>query len=108
MTKRLHRHPHEPISPKRNWLFWLVIGSVLIVLGGLALLLRGSGEEEGIDPNFTPDVSGAPALEVEQENLDFGDVRLGETVEAVFRIKNMGDQPLRIGESPQVEVLDGC
>lgn len=107
MTKRLHRHPHEPMPPKRDWLFRVGLGGVLLLFGGLAILLRG-GEEEGIDPNFTPDISGAPALEVEQENLDFGDVRLGETVEAVFRIKNVGDQPLRIGESPQVEVLDGC
>lgn len=82
---------------------------ILVSLGGLLIIivivfaLRGSSK-----PSIEPQVSGAPALAVDQEQIDFGDVKLGEWVEASFLLTNVGDQPLRILEKPYIEVMEGC
>ena len=82
---------------------------ILIGLGGLLIvlvivfILQGSSKS-----NVQPQVSGAPALAVDQEQIDFGDVKLGEWVEASFVLTNVGDQPLRFLDKPYIEVLEGC
>ena len=51
---------------------------------------------------------GGPRLAVEQDAIDFGPVRFEKMVHAVFRLRNVGDQPLTIAANPQVEVVEGC
>lgn len=51
---------------------------------------------------------GAPKLKTSQEKIEFGNVKLGRTVEAKFLLTNVGDQPLKIAEAPFVEILEGC
>jgi len=86
--------------------------SLLIIVGGVALigiaalLIFSGGSAAG--PPATPEVSGAPALRANQEFVDLGDVRLGQTVDASFQLTNVGDQPLFFTESPYVEVVEGC
>jgi hypothetical protein len=81
------------------------------VAGGLALLgvalfaLLGRQQLAG---GAAIEVNGAPRLKVDREVIDFGDVRLGEWVQADFRLTNVGDQPLRFGEPPYVELVEGC
>jgi hypothetical protein len=55
-----------------------------------------------------PQVSGGPALQVDQEKIDLGDVPLGQTVSAQFEITNVGDQPLRFTQKPYIQVAAGC
>jgi hypothetical protein len=76
----------------------------LLVIGIAALLIVNNGPASG----FTPKVTGAPAIEVEQSFFDLGDVTLGRTVQVAYEIRNEGDQVLRILEAPQVEVREGC
>jgi len=59
------------------------------------------------DP-FTPEVTGSPGLKVDKEKVDLGDVKLGQTVEVSFEVKNVGDQPLKFTKSPFIEVKEGC
>ncbi len=59
-------------------------------------------------PPPAPLVTGGPALQVDKENVDFGNVALGQTVEAKFEVTNVGDQPLRFTQKPYVEVVEGC
>ncbi len=59
-------------------------------------------------PPPAPLVTGGPALQVDKENVDFGNVALGQTVEAKFEVTNVGDQPLRFTQEPYIEVLEGC
>jgi hypothetical protein len=83
---------------------------ILLGLGGLALLvvaalaLRGnsSGTKAAIE------VNGAPSLKVDKEQVDLGDVKLGQTVEVAFKVTNVGDQTLRFSEQPYIEVVEGC
>jgi hypothetical protein len=51
---------------------------------------------------------GGPRLAIDQELIDFGAVRYNQFVEARFRLKNVGDQPLRLPASPPIEVVEGC
>lgn len=77
---------------------------VIAVLGVAAVFafLQTSSE------NYVPEVVGAPRLVVAQEHFDFGDVPLGQFVEAEFRVRNIGDQTLRLTDQPVVEVREGC
>ena len=58
--------------------------------------------------NVPVEVSGRPAIKVDQTRIDMGDVKLGKTVEATFQVSNVGDQPLRISSAPTIKVLEGC
>ena len=96
----------RPTRRQQSGLPWPVIGIVggLILLGLTAFLFwRGQSQ-----PTTTIEVSGRPSLKVNQESIDLGNVRLGQTVEVSFELTNVGDQPLRFSEAPYVEVVDGC
>ena len=54
------------------------------------------------------EVQGQPSLKVDNDQLDFGDVKLGQTVTAAFTLSNVGDQTLRITQEPYIQVLEGC
>ena len=88
---------------QRTWLF-LALGGVFLV--GLAfLLLRGNQNSQ---PLAAIEVHGAPSLKADQEQIDLGNVSLGQTVQVSFRLTNVGDQPLRFSEKPYIEVVEGC
>lgn len=82
----------------------------LIILAGVALVVVALISNSGSQPasTITPQVNGAPALKVDKEKVDFGDVKLGQTVEAKFEVANVGDQPLLFKETPYIEVVEGC
>ena len=54
------------------------------------------------------EVNGSPSMKVDKEQVDLGDVKLGQTVEVTFQVTNVGDQPLRFEEQPYIEVVEGC
>ena len=93
-------------SPRQKFPLWLpliiVAGVALIVV---ALISSSSGQSASTS---TPQVNGSPALQVDKEKVDFGNVTLGETVEVKFEVANVGDQPLRFTKKPYVEVIEGC
>jgi hypothetical protein len=83
---------------------------VLFGLGGLALLVAAvlllkTGNNAVKAPI---EVRGAPALKVDKEQIDLGDVKLDVTVKATFNITNVGDQTLRFSRQPFIEVVEGC
>ncbi len=82
----------------------------LIIVAGMALVVVALTSNSGSQPasTVTPQVTGAPALQVDKEKVDFGDVKLGQTVEAKFEVANVGDQPLLFKETPYIEVVEGC
>jgi hypothetical protein len=85
------------------WL-WAIIGVGVILIAFVMLQAASSNST----PAAAPLVTGGPALQVDQEKIDFGDVKLGQTVEAKFEVTNVGDQPLRFTKRPYVEVFEGC
>lgn len=85
------------------WLF-LTVGGV--ILFGLAFfILRGS---QNSHPVAAIEVNGAASLKVDKEQVDLGNVPLGQTVKVSFQVTNVGDQPLRFSAQPYVEVVEGC
>ena len=49
-----------------------------------------------------------PPLKVDKDEVDLGNVKLGQTVEVTFNVANVGDKQLRFAEAPYVELVEGC
>ena len=95
---------------KENNQLWVLLllaagGLILIVAG---IILFGGGDQADKTATISLEVSGAPSLKVDQEVIDFGDVKVNEVVEATFRLANVGDQPLHFTQAPYVELAAGC
>jgi hypothetical protein len=103
MTER-KKSGKKPASPGKQWPLLIVAGGILLVAVAAFVLWAGNRPE----PNFTPQVSGAPAISVEPTQIDMGDVKLGTPVKADFLVKNLGDQPLKFTEDPYIELVEGC
>jgi hypothetical protein len=92
------------VKPRR-WGLWIpgVIGLALVagMTIGVAVPRDGATGEPASH-------RGGPRLAIDQELIDFGAVRYNQFVEARFRLKNVGDQPLRLPASPPIEVVEGC
>jgi hypothetical protein len=103
--KRRSPKPQHTASPlkQRGWLLLATLAAALLVTGGAILLWPRSGQ-----PSVAPQVTGAPRVAVSQEVVDYGDVKLNTSIETVFRVQNVGDQPLKILGEPQVELVQGC
>jgi len=84
---------------------WFGLGGALLVFGAFYFGFR-NGQPPSSESQ--PEVTGAPGLIVDQQLIDFGDVPVGQTVSAEFRISNVGDKPLRFEKTPYIEVKEGC
>lgn len=92
------KKPERPV-----WLIPVVVVGAIAALLAVIALVTGSREEP-----FEPQVTGAPRAEVDRVNIDHGDVRFEEPVESVYRIRNVGDEPLLILGEPRVQLIEGC
>ena len=77
----------------------------MFLIGAAFLILRGNQNPQTL---AAIEVQGTPSLKVDKEQVDLGDVTLGQTVKVSFHLTNVGDQPLRFSEQPYVEVVEGC
>ena len=75
----------------------------LVVFGGILLIVAAF-----FFANQGGDGGGTPSIAVDQQKIDYGDVKFN--VEKTFAIKvtNNGDGILRFKEEPHIEVLEGC
>lgn len=76
------------------------LGGVLLLAAALLSLRPWEGRVAG--------ASGAPALQVDREQIDLGNIQVDQMVEASFNVTNAGDAPLRFLEPPYIEVREGC
>lgn len=76
---------------------------MLLVAGSLLIWTSSPAR-----PAATPAVTGAPRLAIDRTLVDEGYVKLDTPVRTVFRLRNVGDQPLHILGEPQVELVEGC
>lgn len=100
-------NPSQPITPqqKKRIPLWLP----LIIVAGVALIVVAVfSATRTVTPGAAPQVSGAPAVKVDIEQVDLGIVALGDTVEVKFEVTNTGDQPLVFNKAPYIEVVKGC
>ena len=104
-TVRSARHSRRPNSARLGGLLVLVAGLGLLVVAAFTFWQNGQNTPTA---NFTPEAKGAPRLKANQQKVDLGDVKLGQTVQVSFEISNTGDQTLRFAKDPFVEVVEGC
>ncbi|HSB03411.1 MAG TPA: hypothetical protein VLG46_14480 [Anaerolineae bacterium] len=94
MSKNDRKHKRQKQSRKFPWLF-VAFGSVLLLAAAFLFAgLRGGG--------------GTPSLQVDQQNIDYGYVKFGETRSFAIKVTNTGDGTLRFKGKPYIEVLKGC
>lgn len=81
-----------------------VSGAMLLTLLTLAFLTYKLGIEE----DFVPEVTGAPAARVDRTTVDHGFVPVNRFVESSFEITNVGDELLIFYNEPIAKVIQGC
>jgi hypothetical protein len=93
MSKKKYRKPNQ--RKKFPWALTVIGGVLLIVAAFFFARQNGDG-------------GGTPSITVDQQKIDYGDVKFN--VEKTFAIKvtNTGDGTLRFKEDPYIEVLEGC
>jgi cell division septal protein FtsQ len=96
--KHLRHGRKEPTWP----ILLLLAGGVLLIIGVVFAFKKPS------EPKASVEVTGSPSLKVDQDKVDLGNVKLGQTVEVKFRLTNVGDQTLHFSKAPYIEVLEGC
>ena len=107
MSKKSRRkRKQQRQSPTRQ------IPRILMAVGGLAaviLVVLAVAQPWSEDlPPATPQVVGSPRLTVDQTTLDAGYVKYDVPIRTAFRLRNVGDQPLKIVDTPQVRLVQGC
>lgn len=100
----MSRHKVKKTIRKRTPRWPLAAALVGVLLIASAFLLTGKGPET----DFVAKVKGRPAIEVNQQEYDYGDVRLGSTIKTSVTVTNVGDEPLRFSGRPYVELVEGC
>lgn len=98
------RRTRKP-AVQSNLALYIVLGGVVLVAAALFALWKAGQPELATVP---VEVKGQPSLKVDQDQMDFGDVKLGKTVTAAFTLSNVGDKTLRITDKPYIQVLEGC
>ena len=93
MIKKHRRQKHRRDFP---WPL-VMFGGILLVVAAFFFANQGGGGD-----------GGTPSIAVDQQKIDYGDVKFG--VEKTFAVKvtNTGDGTLRFKEDPYIEVVEGC
>ena len=91
------KHKSQKYKKKKNvpWLL-LALGGMLVVIAAF-FFARQNG-----------DAGGTPAIAVDQQKIDYGDVKFGVNKTFAIKVTNTGDGTLRFKEEPYIEVLEGC
>ena len=94
MSKKSRRRKQQKRS--LNPLIWLMGGGVLLIAAALFLAFGGGSG------------GGTPALAVDKQTIDYGDVKLATDLTFEIKVTNTGDGTLRFREEPYIEVREGC
>lgn len=93
MSKKNQKYRKQKQRKSFPWLL-MALGGGLVVLAAFFLANRGGG--------------GTPSLAVDQQRIDYGDVKFGVDKSFAIKVTNTGDGTLRFKEAPHIEVLEGC
>ena len=88
------KHKRQKQKQKFPWLF-LALGGVFVAL---AVCLFAQGGDGG----------GTPSIAVDQQKINYGDVKFGVNKTFAIKVTNTGDGTLRFKEDPYIEVVEGC
>jgi hypothetical protein len=91
MSKRRKQQKLIPIP-----LIALVIGGLLLIFAAVFYSMQNK------------DGNGTPVLTVDQQNIDYGDVKFNTQKTFTIKVTNAGDGILRFKEKPYIQVMAGC
>jgi hypothetical protein len=96
----------QKVQPRPSLSRFLVPGilAVVVVIGAATWFLLQKSSPQSVAAQYT----GGARLWVDSDYIDFGTVRFEKFVDARFRLRNVGDQPLRLPANPPVDVAEGC
>jgi len=84
-------------ASRRTALAWpIIVFGVILVVAAVLLLTRQTGD------------GGTPQLAVDQQQIDYGYVKFGETRAFEIAVTNKGTGALRFKQKPYIEILEGC
>ncbi|MDL1945075.1 hypothetical protein FBQ99_22390 [Chloroflexi bacterium CFX2] len=90
MSKKYKRRKQKQRFP---WAL-AAIGGVLLVIAAFLFANQDGG--------------GTPSIAVDQQRIDYGDVKFGVNKTFAIQVTNTGDGTLRFKEGPYIEVVEGC
>ena len=102
MSKKLRKQRQQK-KQKQN-LIWMIGAGVLLVLSVVLPLIKNASR---INPELV-EVEGRPAIQVDQEVIDYGYKKWNTNLTFDVKVTNVGDQTLKFNDTPYVEVLEGC
>jgi len=99
MSKQSKKRKRQQQKKSINPVVWLISGGVLLIAAALFIVFGGSNNDSG---------GGTPALAIDQQVIDYGDVKLNTNLTFEIKVTNTGDGTLRFQEEPYIEVREGC
>ncbi len=89
------KHKRQKQKQKFPWIL-LALGGVFIALAIFLFARQGS------------DGGGTPSIAVDQQKIDYGDVKFNTNKTFAIKVTNRGDGTLRFKEQPYIEIVEGC
>lgn len=74
----------------------VVFGGILLIVAAILYARQGSGG------------GGTPSIAVDQQRIDYGDVKFNDPRKFAIKVSNIGDGVLRFQEEPYIQVMEGC
>jgi cell division septal protein FtsQ len=102
-NNKSRKYSKKKRKQNRSWLPILAVAVGVALIGMAFFSLRQNSK-----PKAQIEVNGSPSLKVDKDQVDLGNVKLGQTVQVSFQLTNVGDQTLRFNKQPYVEVVEGC
>jgi cell division septal protein FtsQ len=103
MSQQKQKNTYRHGKKKQRWPVILLLAGGVLLIAGMVFAFRKPSQ-----PKAAVIVTGEPSLKVNQDRVDLGKVKLGQTVDVKFTLTNVGDKILRFSKTPYVEVVEGC
>jgi len=91
-------------TPRRSKFLLPGLLAVAVAVGAGTWFFLQKSSPQVVAAEYT----GGPRLAVDKDFIDFGNVRFEKFVTANFRLRNIGNQPLRLAMDRTVEAIEGC
>jgi hypothetical protein len=98
MSKRTKLKKKKQQKKRFPWVYLIIV--VALLVGTVSVFANKS--------NNNVASGGAPAIAVDQQNIDMGYIKLGQYRTIKIKVTNTGDGVLQFKETPYIEVLKGC
>ncbi|MBT3188019.1 MAG: hypothetical protein HN736_10900 [Anaerolineae bacterium] len=97
MSKKYRNKKRKKQEQSKKPLIWLVSGGVFLIAAALFMVFGGNDSD-----------GGTPALVVDQEVIEYGDVKFDTNLTFEIKVTNTGDGNLKFKETPYIQVREGC